>query len=296
MQPRSWALARIPVLLVLTTFLTASAAQAHGDSRPKKTGALLVAFGTTIPEARAAYEHVEERLREAFPDLPLRWAFTSKMVRNKLASSGKHYDSPAQALAGMMDQDFTHVAVLSLHIVPGEEYHGLAATAHAFQGMPKGMRKVLVTHPLLGAPSDMEAAADALLSMVPADREAGEAVVFMGHGTHHPGNAFYPAMQYYLWRRDKLAFVGAVEGAPTLDDVLAELETRGVRKARLLPLMTVAGDHVRNDMAGPEDSWRTALAARGIETRAVLKGAAEYDAVVDIWIEHLRGALGHFGR
>lgn len=297
MQPRSWALNRILVLLVLATFLGASAAHAHGDSRPKKTGALLVAFGTTIPEARAAYEHIEERVRKAFPDLPLRWAYTSKMVRHKLAASGKHYDSPAEALAKMMDEDFTHVAVLSLHVIPGEEYHGLVATAHAFQGMPKGMRKVLVTYPLLGAPQDMEDAAEAIMSMVPAERDPDEAVVFMGHGTHHPGNAFYPAMQYYLWQRDKLAFVGAVEGAPSLDDVLAALKSRGVKKARLLPFMAVAGDHARNDMAGEEeDSWKSILAAEGIEAKTVLKGAAEYDSVVDLWIEHLKGALGHFGR
>jgi sirohydrochlorin cobaltochelatase len=298
MQSRSWVHPRLPAALFIACalILAATAAFAHGDDRPQKTGVLIAAFGVTMPEAKAAYENIEKRIRAEFPDLPLYWAYTSKRVRRILEESGASHDSPAQALAGMMDADFTHVAVLSLHVIPGKEYHGLAETAHAFSGMPKGMRKVLVTYPLLGDPQDMEAAAKALLSIAPAERAPNEALVFMGHGSRHPGNAFYPAMQYYLSKHDKLAFVGAVDGAPSLDDVLAELKAAGTRKAYLLPLMTVAGDHAVNDMAGEqEDSWKSALESRGVETVPVLRGLGEYDAVVDIWVEHLQNALGRFG-
>jgi sirohydrochlorin cobaltochelatase len=91
---------------------------------------------------------------------------------------------------------------------------------------------------------------------------------------------------------DKLALVGTVEGSPSLDDVLAELEAKDVKKAYLLPLMAVAGDHARNDMAGDEeDSWKSVLNSKGIEPVSVLAGVAESDAVVDIWIGHLKDAL-----
>lgn len=40
---------------------------------------LLVAFGTSVPQARAAYANVERLIRRAFPDIPLRWAYTSSM-------------------------------------------------------------------------------------------------------------------------------------------------------------------------------------------------------------------------
>lgn len=298
MRPRSWAtLQRLFILFfAAAVFLAASRAWALSDDPPQKTGVLLVAFGATMPEANAAYENIEKRFRAEFPDLPMRWAYTSKKVRKILAQSGKSFDSPAEALAGMMDENFTHVAVLSLHVIPGEEYHGLVRTARAFEGLPKGVREVVVTNPLLGGPRDLEAAAAALMSMVPMDRGKDEAVVFMGHGTRHPGNVYYPAMQYYLWRHDRLAFVATVEGSPSLNDVSAELEAAGVKKAHLVPLMTVAGDHARNDMAGnEEDSLKSVLESRGIETAAVLRGAGEYDAVVDIWIGHLKSALDRLG-
>lgn len=299
MRPRSWALNRLTLIPAITIccLLAATLALAHGDTRPQKTGILLVAFGTTMPEADAAYKNIEKRVREAFPDIPLRWAYTSKKVCRKLADAGVIRDSPATALARMMDEDFTHATVLSLHVIPGEEYHSLVQTAHAFEGLPKGLQKVLVTWPLLGGPDDLPEAASALMSMVPAERRADEAVIFMGHGTHHPGNAFYPAMQYYLERRDKLAFVGTVEGSPSLMDVITGLGAAKVKKAYMIPFMAVAGDHACNDMAGEEaDSWKSILSAGGIEAVPVLRGAGEFDPVVDIWIKHLKGALEHFGK
>ena len=62
-----------------------------------------------------------------------------------------------------------------------------------------------------------------------------------------------------------------------------------------MPFMSVAGDHARNDMAGgEEDSWQSILAGAGITSVPILKGTAEYDEIVDIWLDHLRGALSHF--
>ena len=83
-----------------------------------------------------------------------------------------------------------------------------------------------------------------------------------------------------------------MEGSPSLDDVRAELKERGIRKAYLLPFMSVAGDHAHNDMAGKDDdSWLGVLTADGVECVPVLKGTAEYGPVADIWVDHLRDAL-----
>ena len=56
--------------------------------------------------------------------------------------------------------------------------------------------------------------------------------------------------------------------------------------------MSVAGDHARNDMAGPEeDSWKSILEKQGIKCEPVLKGLAEYQEFVDMWVDHLNTAL-----
>jgi sirohydrochlorin cobaltochelatase len=59
--------------------------------------------------------------------------------------------------------------------------------------------------------------------------------------------------------------------------------------------MSVAGDHAKNDMAGDEDdSWKSIFTKAGIECVLILKGTAEFDNFVDMWVDHLGGPLSHF--
>lgn len=289
----------LPFIFACFFLLQAMSAQAgeggHGDKRPVKKGILLVAFGTSVPEAQSAFTNIEKKVKETFPDVPVRWAYTSEIIREKLAKEGQQLDSVAVALSRMKDEDFTHVAVQSLHTIPGAEYHDLIKTAYAFQDMPDGIRKILVGYPLLGTTDDLQKVADAMTAHFPQERKTDEAVILMGHGTHHPGNAFYPAIQYYFWKKDPNVFVGTVEGSPSLDDVLRTLKEKHITTAYLMPFMAVAGDHARNDMAGDEeDSWKSILTKAGIKPVVILKGAAEYDEVVAVWIEHLKVVMQHF--
>ncbi|QJT08823.1 sirohydrochlorin cobaltochelatase [Oceanidesulfovibrio marinus] len=291
-----------PVWLVLACALclmlmaVSPAMAGHGKSKPEKKGILLVAFGTSVPEARPAFDNIDAKVKAAFPDVEVRWAYTSHIIRTKVAKeTGEELPSPAEALAKMMADGFTHVAVQSLHTIPGQEYHGLVETAHAFATMPKGMKRILVGYPLLSTSADMAEVADAIIATLPKERKADEAVVLMGHGTHHPADVYYAALQYYLSKRDPNVFVGTVEGHPTLDDVIAGLKAKDLKTAYLVPFMSVAGDHARNDMAGDEpDSWKSVLTEQGFKPIPVLRGTAEVDPIVDIWIEHLKGAFSHF--
>jgi sirohydrochlorin cobaltochelatase len=185
--------------------------------------------------------------------------------------------------------------VQSLHTIGGAEFHDLMSIVNGFESMSGGFQKIFLGYPLLASSQDLEAARDAMLDNIPEERAADEAVLFMGHGTHHPSNAFYQAMAYLFQQKDPNVYVGTVEGGPLLDDILDQLKAKGTDKAYLMPFMSVAGDHVRNDMAGKgEDSWKSILTAEGIETESVLKGTAEYDNIVDIWVDHLQGAYSHF--
>jgi sirohydrochlorin cobaltochelatase len=284
----------LSICLMCGTILWAGG-HGHGHTKPVKKGILLVAFGSSYPQAQASFQNIESEVKVAFPDVPVRWAYTSKIIRHKLANEGKDLDSVPMALARMMDQDFTHVAVQSLHTIGGAEFHDLLSIINGFKSMSGGFNNIILGYPLLAAPHDLEAVRDAMLDNIPKERTADEAVIFMGHGTHHPSNAFYQAMAYAFQQKDPNTYVGTVEGAPSLDDILDELKTKGTDKAYLMPFMSVAGDHVCNDMAGEgEDSWQTILNAQGIETEAVLKGTAEYDNIVDVWVDHLKGAYSHF--
>lgn len=284
------------VLLLLAACLAlpaAALAAEHGKAAKPAKAILLVAFGTSYEQARqASYQPMEQAVKARFPGVEVRWAFTSSLLRKKMNAQGYKALSPAQALANLAEDGFNQVAIQSLHVIPGEEYEGLQETAQRMAGLPKGLQKIELGKPLLASVPDMLETADILLSVAPEERKPGEALVFMGHGTPHFANAAYPAMAYILHMKDPKAFLATVEGYPDLETLSKELKAAGIKKAYLIPLMGVSGDHAHNDMAGKEDgSWKTTLEAQGITCVPVLKGLAEYPPIVNKWVDHLAAAM-----
>jgi sirohydrochlorin cobaltochelatase len=284
------------VLLVLIVLLLPSYSLCgYGDKRPVRKGILLVAFGSTIPEAQVSFGNIERAVQESFPGVEVHWSYTSRIIIEKMARKGKHLATPEEVLAKMMREDFTHVAVQSLHTTPGEEFHGMVSNVHKFAGMSKGLKQVIVGYPLMATSEDVQRVAEAMLNIIPKERRKNDAVVFMGHGTHHPANVYYAALNYHVQKLDSNIIVGTVAGWPEIGDIKNDLKQRRVKKAFLVPFMSVAGDHARNDMAGPdEDSWKSILEKEGIKCVPVLKGTAEYQEFVEIWMDHLRSAFSHF--
>ena len=278
------------VLFAVNSF----ASGGHGHKNPKKVGILLVAFGSSEASAQVSFENIDRKVKSKYPDIPVRWAYTSHIIREKLAKQGKYLDSPEVALAKMQDEKFTHVAVQSLHTIAGQEYHDLRRTVGAYK-MMGGFQSIILGYPLMATQEDMQRTVDAILKIIPKDRKKIDAVVLMGHGTHHPSNAFYAALMFQLQLQDPNIFVGTVEGYPEVDLIKDLLLKRKIKKAYLMPFMSVAGDHAKNDMAGDEDdSWKSVLTKAGIECVPILKGTAEYDPFVDIWVDHVGGPLSHF--
>ncbi len=278
---------KIIVTITLLFFCLATTVMAH-TKQEKGTGILLVSFGSSYPTAQASFDHINELVKETFPGIEVRWAFTSNIIRKKLKERGQKIDSPAEALAKMGADGFTKIAVQSLHVIPGEEYKELLQTVEAFNLIPKNAKKIVLGKPLLYYHNDIKKACTAIQSILPAKIKASEAMVFMGHGTAHPSNIFYPGLQYYLWQQSPNIFIGTVEGYPGLKEVIAGLKAKKTKKVWLQPFMSVAGDHALNDMTGDDsDSWKSQLEAAGFDVHPILKGLGEFDAIDAIWIRHL---------
>ena len=291
---RQWLMVFGLIGLIVLTAVNGLAA--HGEKRPEKKAILLAAFGTTVPEAQKAFNQVEARVKQAFPGIEVRWAYTSSIVRAKVAKQGKVLLSPESALAKLMDEGYTHVAVLSLHTIPGVEFHELNQNARLFGQMAGGFEKILVAWPLLSSHEDMERTAKAMHKNISAGRKPGDAVILMGHGTEkHPSDAIYVAMYHTLQEIDPNVYIATVDGYPAINDIVPKLKEKKVKKVYLMPFMAVAGDHARNDMAGDKpDSWKSILEKEGFTVEPVLKGTAEIPEIVDIWVDHLKVVLDHF--
>jgi sirohydrochlorin cobaltochelatase len=92
--------------------------------------------------------------------------------------------------------------------------------------------------------------------------------------------------------RDKRLFAGTVEGHPAPDQILPKLQAAKIRRVRLVPLMTVAGDHVRKDISGDKPgSWKSVLAKSGIDSESLLSGLAQNSEIVSVWLDHLEDII-----
>lgn len=292
-----------------------------------KRGILLAAFGSSNPGAHRTLDRFDQKVRGAFPGIPIRWAFTSGFIRRKLADGGMKTDSVAKALKKMAFEKYSHVAVQSLHVVPGAEFNELVRDACGLEnrdaccattqdaccapsrnedarGQGSGQslnvnaehrarfERILVGAPLLASAADAARVALAVVRHLPQRRAPQDAVVLMGHGTWHQGNSMYDLLADALRELDARICIGTMADKAAIRDIAAALAAEGVLKVWLMPLLAVAGAHVIHDMAGEHpDSWKSVIAAAGLTCEPIMTSAAEYDGFAAIWIDHLRETM-----
>lgn len=252
------------ILAFTIMLLIPYAAQAKQD----KPAILVVSFGTSMPEARKAIDNLVNATRERFPDTEVRLAFTSNIIRRKLEQV---IPSPVEALAKLNDEGFSDVYVMPTHIIPGEEYDEIANVVSAFNSLygKYSFDDLELGEPFLNSIKDCDRMAEILLERFKSHMaDKNTAIILMGHGTpEHIANAMYLQLQLALDRKAYgKFFIGTVEAAPLIEDVLANLKRHSeIRKLVLSPLMIVAGDHANNDLAGKDDkgSWLNILKANG---------------------------------
>jgi len=261
-------------------------------------GIVLAAHGSRHPGAMAGLAAFGERLGREYPECLVAIARTIGRKHGGTEAFGGARRVP-DVLAAMAAQGIKRVAVQSLHVVPGEEYHEMLAGLRRF--LENGGRRMTfsVGAPLLASLADVDRVAGAVLAGLPPERAPNEALVVMGHGAPPPGAGFYEALREKLFRLDPLARFGAMPRergvpCPDLEAIVADLTARNVRTAWLLPFLTVAGAHACCDLAGDAPaSWRGRLEAAGIACRPHLAGLVEQPAMTAVWRDHLATALGH---
>ena len=86
--------------------------------------------------------------------------------------------------------------------------------------------------------------------------------------------------------------MAAVEGWPALTDVLPQIQQAGYRKAHLVPLLLVAGDHACHDMAGDDpDSWKSRLEGADFTVRCTLEGLGRLPQIQQLYCAKLKEIL-----
>ena len=250
-----------------------------------------MAFGAATQQGRQALHAFDGMVRARFAGWSVRWAFTSPLLRERLARARQKSDSVRKALGRLHFERYGTVVLQPLQTIAGAEHEEVCAAAdEAAQTLGMCCR---VGAPLLATAQDVEEAARALAGHLPAGREPGEDVVLMGHGARHAGGARYADLAEALQRLDPRLHVGTMGDALALESILPRLTSARVW---LMPLLSVVGQHALRDMAGEGAlSWRSRIESQDRECLPVLRGLAEYPGVAEIWLRHLERAAAETG-
>ena len=275
---------------------------------------LVVSFGTSFNDSRVEdIKGVEDALQAAFPDWSVRRAFTAQIIINHVqARDGEAIDNVDQALERAVANGVKNLVIQPTHLMHGAEYDELV---EALANYEDKFESVAVAEPLLGEVGKdatvinadkkavaeavaLAAAKDAGFDSVAAAKEAGVALVLMGHGTAHLAKVSYSQMQTTM---NELGydnvFIGTVEGEPeetACENIIDAVAEAGYKTVVLRPLMVVAGDHANNDMAGEdEDSWLSMFKASGnfdkIETQ--ISGLGRIEEIQKLYVEHTKAVI-----
>ncbi len=310
-------LTSICIIMLTLTMVTPAMAAPKNET---KTAIVLANFGTSYPEALRALINIEEQVQQAFPAAEVRLAFTSNIIRKiwhkrqndsdfkkqypQIPEQILYVQGPLATVANLQDAGYRTIYVQPTHVYAGEEYQDLSAYVAGLNSITTIKTKFMpfdlltIGRPALGKAGtnpdyhdDLQRAAKALKADVDNARQQNAALVYMGHGNEYYSTGIYAEFQQVLRKAypDVSIFIGTVEGFPSLDDVVEGLQAAHSKKVLLKPLMVVAGDHARNDMAGEEDdSWTNVLSAQGLEVITELHGLGEGKAWANIYVEHLQ--------
>lgn len=307
----------------------------------KNVAVLLVAFGSTWNNAFQAFDKTKAAYEAAFPNADVYMSFSSDICINR-ASAGENTDDngnivrrdyyePRYLLHAIGAAKYGTIYVQSLQVIPGEEFaavvaavkkfmnNGYIASAHLdddYLARLEASESIFLGMPLLSDPDkDVPQVAKELSALYSSEAQDGT-VAFMGHGNPDTYDTFkanvrYTQLEEALQAYNPNFFVGTVDMPDNYkQDVMARMEKNGITSGKLYlhALMSIAGDHAHNDMAGqgeeywnpmdPEsedNSWFEFFGHKDFEPIVPVVnnhplGLLELPGVLQVWINHTKNA------
>lgn len=303
---------------------------------------LLVAFGSTWDNAFKAFDSTIDAYKAAFPDYDVYLSFSSDICINR-AHAGENvnekgeivkrdYYSPNYWLHAIGKAEYKEIRVQSLQVIPGEEFAAVVACVKKFanNGYIFDARlddeylsevEIYLGMPLLSDPDEDVPTVAAELHKIAGAQAAKGVVAFMGHGNPDSYDTFkanirYNQLEDALQELNPNYFVGCVDQPENFKPfVYARMLAAGIDSGDmyLYPLMSIAGDHAHNDMAGDDDAWDeenqeyeaneegevedtswkmffTNMGYNVPDKNCTLKGLLEFPGVRQVWINHTKDA------
>ena len=303
----------------------------------KKESVLLIAFGSTWNNAFLAFDKTIEAYEKEFPNADVYISFSSDICINR-ASIGENVDDngnivrrdyyePRYLLHAIGAAKYSKIYVQSLQVIPGEEFaavvaavkkfmnNGYIGDAHlddAYLAKLSADEAIRFGMPLLNSVDEDVPAVAKELNALYKNEAAQGAVAFMGHGNPDSYDTFkanvrYTQLEEALQTYSPNYFVGTVDMPDNYkENVYERMLEAGITSGEMnvYPLMSIAGDHAHNDMAGEGDeywdpdheesednSWYEYFTHKGYSVTSNLVGLLECPTVRQLWENHTKNPV-----
>ena len=280
---------RFTTIITLMLALSGSL-HCHAQQSECKTGILLVHYGTLNDASRkATIERLDSIVAAEFPCCRVVEAYAAGSVIKALGARGIKKLTIAEGLDSLKAAGCSRIAVQSTMLLDGNMTDLIKA---AVKDARSNFDKIALGRPLLYTVDDCRNMVKMIERHLLADKtlDAPKAqVVLVGHGSDSPANAMYSQIDYILKDEGRsLWHVGTIEGYPTLDTVKRQLQKSRVKHVVLVPLLYIAGNHQRDDIAG---HWQAELEKCGYTVSTVSRGLGEMDEVCQLIIGNIKKAI-----
>lgn len=245
----------------------------------KKGAIVAIHFGTTYVETRVkTIDIINDKLKKSFVNLDFYDGFSSRIVNRILAKRGILKLNTSELFEKLIALGYKNVIVQPTYMINGTEMETLKKEVEKYKDKFDDVR---VGTPILTSVEDYFT----LLSIIDNEKKdlrKNEGIVLVGHGTKHSAHSSYSMLDYIARDLKKPIYIGTVEGYPDCEKVLKQLKEDGIKNITLMPLMLVAGDHAKNDIAV---EWKELLEENGYEVQLDLRGLGELEAIQNIFIK-----------
>ncbi|WP_326906501.1 sirohydrochlorin cobaltochelatase [Sedimentibacter sp. MB31-C6] len=251
-----------------------------------KKAIVVASFGCSIKDSREKYiETIENAVKDTYRDIDCFRVFTSEIIRKKMKrEENLDIHNMKSCLQMLKEGGYTHVYVSVTHVIPGVEYEKVLRAVSEYIN---DFEEIKVARTFLDEHLGNDEI-NVIKSYIKTDLQDEEAIILVGHGSHHDSHKYYEEVEKLLRNHVKNSYVVSIEGNPFIDDIIDELKRRKYTKIYLYPFLIVSGDHALNDIGSDDDeSIKSILSGNGFDVEMFFTGLGENRNAINLFVDRL---------
>lgn len=165
-----------------------------------------------------------------------------------------------------------------LHIINGNEYNSIEKTINQYD---YSFSKIILGEALIGTRSDEENySCNLICDAIKENINKKENILLIGHGSKTINYNVYNCIKNNLKEKGyKNTYIGTLEGEVKKEDIVKSLVEDNVKDVTIIPILMLPGNHIKKDIFGSENSWKSLFENEGILVKYVEKSLLQYSEI-----------------